>query len=322
LRILGTGSALPALSVENAELAKFLDTSDEWITTRTGIKSSHILSKETLTDIAILAAKRALEDANTDGSELDLILGTTTRGEQIAPGVAATVQKAIGASCPCMDLNAACAGFLYGLETASAFISSGKAKKVLIVSAEAMSRQCDWRDRATSVLFGDGAGAVVLDGQDGLKSIRLTVTEDVNTLFIQPTPGNCPFSEPSPVQPGVHMAGQEVFKFAVSHATEDISKVVSEANTDYSSVRWFLLHQANRRILESVRQRLNQPEEKFPGNISHVGNTSSASIPILMDELNKEGRLAENDIMVLSAFGAGLTTGACVLVWHKRGHND
>ena len=317
MRILGTGSALPALFVPNAALEQFLDTSDEWITTRTGIQSRHILSEETLTDLAIQAAKRALEDAHTAGSELDLILGTTCQGEQIVPGISCMVQKAIGASCPCMDLNAACTGFLYALDVASAYLASGKAKKIMILSAEGMSRLCDWKDRATSVLFGDGAGAVVVDGQEGLLSIRLSVAQDKDTLFIQSSPGNCPFSPPAPLPAGVHMAGQEVFRFAVSHATEDITKAAQEAGVALPDIQWFLLHQANRRILESARQRLNQPEEKFPSNISRVGNTSSASIPILLDELNREGRVSDGDLIAMCAFGAGLSTGACVLRWHK-----
>ncbi len=317
MRILGTGSALPALTVPNAALEQFLDTSDEWIRTRTGIQSRQILSEETLSDLAIQAAKRALEDANVSGAELDLILGTTCQGEQIAPAIACTVQKAVGAACPCMDLNAACAGFLYALDVASTYLSGGKAKKILILSAEGMSRLCDWRDRGTCVLFGDGAGAVVVDGQDGLLSIRLSVEEDTDTLFIQPSPGNCPFSIPSTIPPGVHMAGQEVFRFAVSHATDDIQRAAQEAGVSLSNIQWFLLHQANRRILDSVRQRLNQPEEKFPSNISRVGNTSSASIPILLDELNREGRLAPGDLMAMSAFGSGLSTGVCILRWNK-----
>ncbi len=317
MRILGTGSALPALMVPNAALEQFMDTSDEWITTRTGIQSRHILSEDTLTDLAIAAAKRALDDAHIQGSELDLILGTTCQGDQIVPAVACTVQKALGASCPCMDLNAACTGFLYALDVASAYIASGKAKKILILSAEAMSRLCDFSDRATGVLFGDGAGAAVVDGEDGLLSIRLSVAEDKDMLFIQPAAGNCPFSAPSNVPAGVHMAGQEVFRFAVSHATEDIGYAAQEAGVALPDIQWFLLHQANRRILESVRQRLNQPEEKFPSNIHRVGNTSSASIPILMDELNREGRLKSGDIIALSAFGSGLSTGACILRWNK-----
>lgn len=317
MRILGTGSALPALSVPNTALTQFLDTSDEWITTRTGIQTRHILSSESITDLAIQAAQRALDDAGIPGSELDLILGTTCQGDQVVPAVACTVQKAIGAACPCMDLNAACTGFIYALDTASAYLASGKAKKILILSAEGMSRLCDWRDRATSVLFGDGAGAVVLDGQDGLLSIRLSVADERDTLFIQPAPGNCPFSTPSSIAPGVHMEGQEVFRFAVSHATEDIAKAAQEAGVTLPDIQWFLLHQANRRILESVRQRLSQPEEKFPSNISRVGNTSSASIPILLDELNKEGRLKDGDLIAMSAFGAGLSTGACILRWHR-----
>lgn len=318
MRIAGTGSALPALSVPNAALEEFLDTSDEWISTRTGIRSRHILSQETLTDLAVLAAQRALEDAGMEGSQLDLILGITVQGDQSAPAMACLVQSGVGASCPCMDVNAACAGFLYGLDVAQAYMASGKARKILLVSAEAMSRLCDWSDRATCVLFGDGAGAVVLDGEEGLLAIRLAVREDKDTLFIQPSPSPTPFAAASPVARGVHMAGQEVFRFAVSHATEDIVRIVEEAGLSPEDIQWFLLHQANRRILDAVRQRLGQPEEKFPSNIHRVGNTSSASIPILLDELNRGGKLRKNDLMVMSAFGAGLSTGACLLRWRKE----
>ncbi len=319
MRILGTGSALPALSVPNATLETILDTNDEWIRTRTGIESRHILSEETLTDLAVKAALSVLESAGLRGADLDLILGTTAQGEHIVPAVAAAVQKAVGADCPCMDLNAACAGFIYALDAASAYLESGRAKKILILSAEGMSRLCDWRDRSTCVLFGDGAGAVVVDGEEGLLSIRLTAAEDSQMLFIQPAPGNCPFSPPSAVPPGVHMSGQEVFRFAVSHAAEDITLVAQKAGVSLHEIDWFVMHQANRRILDAVRQRLGQPEERFPSNISRVGNTSSASIPILLDELNREGRLRPGQLIAMSAFGSGLLTGACVLRWHGTG---
>ena len=316
MRILGTGSALPAQAVPNTALEAFLDTSDEWITSRTGISSRHVLSTgETLADLALQAARGALKDARISGEELDLILGTTCQGDQIVPGVATTVQKGIGASCPCMDINAACTGFLYALDVAWAYLAAGRAKKIMILSAEAMTRLCDWEDRATSVLFGDGAGAVVLDGGEGMLSLRLTTAEDREMLFIQPSPGNSPFSQNAPVPRGVHMAGQEVFRFAVSHAVEDILKAAAEAGAEVPDIQWFLLHQANRRILESVRQRLNLPKERFPNNIHRVGNTSSASIPILLDELNREGRLRPGDLVALCAFGAGLSTGAGILRW-------
>lgn len=317
MRIVGTGSALPALEVPNSALEALVDTSDQWITSRTGIGNRHILSEETLSDLAVLAAKRALEDANLTGSQLDLILGVTVQGDEITPGIACRVQGAVGAICPGLDMNAACTGFLYALDVAHAYMAAGKAKKILIVCAEAMSRLCDWTDRSTCVLFGDGAGAVVLDEREGLVATRLAVQEERDTLFIQPPPNPTPFAPASPVPPGVHMAGQEVFRFAVSHATEDITRLAEEAGIALEDVRWFLLHQANKRILDSVRQRLGQGEEKFPSNIHRVGNTSSASIPLLLDELNRAGQLQENDLMVMSAFGAGLSTAACLLRWHK-----
>lgn len=315
--MVGTGSALPALEVPNQALEAFLDTSDEWITSRTGIGSRRVLSGETLTDLAVLAAQRALADAGLAGSQLDLILGVTVQGDEITPAMACRVQGALGAACPCMDVNAACTGFLYALDVAQAYLDAGKARRILIVCAEAMSRLCDWTDRSTCVLFGDGAGAVVVDGEQGMLAIRLGVQEAGDTLFIQGQPSPTPFAPASPIAPGVHMAGQEVFRFAVSRATEDISRLALEAGVALEEIRWFLLHQANRRILESVRQRLGQGEEKFPSNIGRTGNTSSASIPLLLDELNRSGKLKENDLLVMSAFGAGLSTGACLLRWRK-----
>lgn len=317
MKIIGIGSALPSLCVPNTDLEPFLDTSDEWIRTRTGIECRHILKDETLSELAATAAKRALEDAGIIGSDLDLIIGITTQGDYIFPAMACTVQKALDAACPCMDVHAACTGFLYAMDLAEAYLLSGKAKNILLLSAEGMSRLCNWSDRSTSVLFGDASAAMVVSQGDSLLSIRLTTQGDTQTLHGTGYSGNCPFSPHVASTPGITMAGQDVFKFAVSHSAEDMLTVAGEAKIPLSDIRWFILHQANRRILESVRQRLKLTGERFPSNIHRVGNTSSASIPLLVDTMYRLGKLHPGDLMMFSAFGAGLSTAACLLRWDK-----
>lgn len=315
MRILGTGSALPARVVSNEELTAFLDTSDEWISTRTGIGARHVMTDETLSELGGLAGRRALEDAGVLPEELDMILCTTVQGETVTPALASQIQKEVSAECPCIDMNGACAGFIYALDAAEAYIASGKAEKILIVSAEELSRLCDWTDRASCVLFGDGAGAVVVGTGEGMLASRLTTTYNDEALYACPTPGNNPFrSRKRPFEP-LRMMGQEVYRFAVSASTDDIRKAAAKAMIEIDQIDYFVLHQANRRIMEAVRRRLNVPSERFPHNIERTGNTSSASIPILLDELNRSGALRAGHLVALSAFGAGLSTGACILRW-------
>lgn len=315
MRILGTGSALPERIVTNEELTQFLDTSDEWISTRTGIRERHVMSDETLAGMGGEAGRLALENAGVGAEELDMIICTTLQGDTLTPGLACLIQKELGADCPCIDVNGACAGFLYAIDMADAYISSGKAEKILIVSAEELTRMADWTDRSTCVLFGDGAGAAVVGAGEGLMAARLTTASSRDVLYACPAPGNNPFrTEKRPYVP-LQMMGQEVYKFAVSTSSDDIRKVAERAGVDLNQIDHFILHQANLRIVDAVRHRLKVPEERFPHNIERTGNTSSASVPILLDELNRSGVLKPGHLLALSAFGAGLSTGACILRW-------
>ena len=315
--ILGTGSSAPQLTVDNNKLSEFVETNDAWIAQRTGIRSRRILQKETLTNLASESAKKALEDAQTNPQELDLILCSTLQGDYLTPSLACLVQEQIKASCMAVDINAACSGFIYALDMAQAYFQAGKAQKILIVCAEAMSRIVDWRDRATCVLFGDGAGAVVLGKGDDLMALRTTAQGSLESLHAPVFMGNSPFAQASEEKAYLYMNGQEVYKFAVSSVEADVDFALKQANLSPDDIDCYLLHQANSRIIEAARKRLGQPSEKFPTNIDRYGNTSSASIPILMDELSRSGHLKKGDKLLLNAFGAGMTTGVCILKWNK-----
>lgn len=317
--IMGTGSCVPQKIVDNDSLTKIVDTSDEWITTRTGIKERRVCDGETITSLAIQAAKSALENAGKNAQDLDLIICSTIEGEYITPSLACLVQKGIGASCPAFDLNAACSGFLYALEVAASFFDAGRAERILIVSAETMSRFTDWSDRATCVLFGDGAGAVLLEKGDGLLAIELHAMGGEEHLRIPAPTGNSPFVTGSKTaKPSyLHMDGQEIYKFAVSNAGSNLESVVRKAGLAFKDIALFLLHQANYRIIDAIIRRLREPKEKFPITVNKYGNISSACIPIMLDEINRSGRLRRGDRLALCAFGAGLTTGACVIQWNK-----
>lgn len=315
MKITGTGSALPKRVVFNEELTAFLNTSDEWIQTRTGIRTRHVLSEETLLDLAAQAARNALDNAGLQAGDIDFILCTTVQGQYVTPALACLIQGRIGASCPCLDMNGGCAGFTYALDWADAYLKAGKARRVLVVGAENLSRLSDWTDRSTCVLFGDGAGAAVLENGDGLIASRFTTKANEKALWADAPESGCPFTAPYTARQKLHMRGQEVYRFAVAASTEDIRALMDEAGVDADGVSLFLLHQANLRIVEAVRARLKQPKEKFPTCIEHTGNVSSACIPILLDEMNRAGRLTKGGLILMSAFGAGLATGACLIKW-------
>ena len=318
VKILGTGSFLPEKSVSNDDLSKVMDTSDEWISSRTGIRSRHISIEDTTSSMAVKAAKKALEDAGISAEELDHIFVATLSGDHATPSTSCQVQKGIGAvNAVCMDINAACSGFVYGLNTAIAYAKAGMGKKMMIIGVETLSKILDWSDRSTCVLFGDGAGCAIVEadeereifidaGSDGAKGDVLTCEErHLNNLLVK---------DESPMQQ-VAMDGQEVFKFAVRMVPKSISKVLAQAGVDKEEVKYFVLHQANRRIIEAAARRLKQPIEKFPMNVDRCANTSSAAVPILLDELNKKGMLNRGDKIVLSGFGGGLTWGSVYLTW-------
>ncbi len=308
------GHALPKRVVTNQELMAFVDTTDEWIVEHTGIRSRRVMSgRETVSGLGAKAAKMALSRAGMTAKDIDYIICSTSFGEMTFPATACLIQEKLGATCPGLDVNAGCTGFLYALDLADALLASGKAKRILIVCAEQISRVADWTDRSTCVLFGDAAGAALCEVGEGLKTIRLSAKGNANILHAWPESGNSPFlGEAQAAQP-LFMNGQEVFKFAVSNSSRDINAVLADSGLTPKAVDYFVLHQANLRIIDAARARLKQPTEKFPVNIQDHGNTSSACIPVLLSEMTEDGRLQRGQMLVLSAFGAGLTNGAAVL---------
>ncbi len=319
MKILGIGRGLPEQVITNQQLMEVLDTSDEWIQSRTGIKERRILSEQNLNSLAYEAAQEALDDAGVSGQEIDLILVATTMADHLFPSLSCLLAGQIGATCSAMDIHAACTGFIYCLKTAEAYLKSGMAKKVLIVGAEAISRLADWKDRATCVLFGDGAGAVVLSEGDDLLSIHLSTKADDQVLYSHGVPGNCPYTKGQEVKKdGLTMEGQDVFRFAVGQSERDLDTVIKAADLTIEQVDFVLLHQANRRIIDTVKKRLNLEPSKVPMNIQRTGNTSAASIPLLLWELYHAGLLKQGQIIAMGAFGAGLTSGACVIKWSKE----
>ncbi len=315
MKISGTGSALPKQVVTNDMLSQFLDTSDEWIKTRTGVSSRFVISDERLEDLAAEAAEKALKDAGIKAEELDFIICSNVVNEYITPQLSCIIQGAIGASCPCIDINCACAGFIHAVEMAEAFYKAGKVRNVLIVCAEEPTRMTDWSDRRTCVLFGDGAGAAVLTPGDNIKSVKLSASSATEKLWqyrtLQPTPYITKDEADVPLQ----MKGQDVFKFAVTAASKDITRALDDSQIEASDVDYYLLHQANIRIINAIQNYLEQPAEKFPTNVENHGNSSSSCCPILLDECNRKGMFKKGDKIAMSAFGAGFVSGALVMEW-------
>lgn len=315
MKIIGTGSALPKQVVTNDMLSGFLDTSDAWIYPRTGIRMRHVISDEKLEDLAIEAADKALADAGISASDLDFIICSNVVNEYITPSLSCIIQGGIGASCPCLDINCACAGFVYALDIAESHYKAGKVKNVLIVCAEEPTRMTDWSDRSVCVLFGDGAGAVVLTEGDNIKGTKLSAASATDKLYqkhvLEPTPYITKEEESIPLQ----MKGQDVFKFAVKASSGDIRFLLDRLGMKPEDVDYYLLHQANARIINAIRDYLGEPAEKFPTNIENHANSSSASCPILLDEFNRKGLFKKGDILVMSAFGAGFISGAAMIEW-------
>lgn len=312
--ILGTGSYLPPNIVTNQDLSQIVDTSDEWITQRIGVKERRISKDETAADMAAKAAFEALEASNVKADELDLIIAATCSADDICPTVAGSVQKTIGASCPSFDINSACSGFLFALETADAFFAKG-AKKILVIGAERISRITDWTDRSTCVIFGDGAGAAVLSHGDGLLYSKINTIGGNEVIEIPNKDTDCPFSAKRNKKPYIFMDGQETFKFAVNSITEGINTALSELNLTPNDISYYVLHQANMRIISYAAKRLHTDINKFFVNIQKYGNTSSASVPIALDELVRTKDLKSGDLLLLSSFGGGLSNAVSVIKW-------
>lgn len=318
-KIIGTGSAVPDQVVTNDDLAKFVDTSDEWIRTRTGIRERRIASSVSGTsDLAAEAAKEALKNAGVSAEELDIIILATSSADCCFPSGACEVQAAIGAyKAVAFDLSAACTGFIYALHTVHSFFKAGIYKTGLVIGADTLSKLIDWSDRSTCVLFGDGAGAAVVRAEEN-GALYMTMGADGSRGSALEcggrTTGNF-LTGKKPELGYMTMDGQEVFKFAVKTVPESIKNVLSESGTDIEEIKYFILHQANYRIFESIAKRLKIPMEKIPTNLERFGNTSGATIPILLDEMNREGKLQRGDKIILAGFGAGLTWGATLMEW-------
>lgn len=306
--ILGIGRYVPEKVVTNHDLEKIMDTSDEWIRTRTGIAERRIADDTIDTSyMAVEASKKALEDAGISGEDIDLILVATVTPDRAFPAVACVIQEAIGAKhAAAMDLSAACAGFMYGMITAQQFIQTGTYKNILVVGSDKLSKIVDWNDRNTAVLFGDGAGAVVMGAVSegkGVLSFELGADGSGGKHLYQ--------------DEYVMMNGREVFKFAVRQLGDSCLRVLDKAGLTKEDVDFLVPHQANIRIMESARERLNLPQEKMSMTIEKFGNTSASSIPIAMVEELQNGRIQDGDLIILVGFGGGLTWGAVALRWGK-----
>lgn len=317
-RIAGTGSALPTYRMTNDELSKFVDTSDEWIQSRTGIRSRHIVSGgETAVTLAYQAAENAIENAGVHPEEIELVLVATSSAGNNFPGVGCQISGLLGiGNAAAMDLSAACSGFIFALNTAHAYIKSGIYKKILVVGVDTISRIADWTDRSTCVLFGDGAGAcVVEESEEGILEISQHSDGGRGDVLVSETSRTKTPVMEAQSEKALYMDGQAVFKFAVKTVPECVNELLAKGQKESEEVKYFILHQANRRIIQSVAKRLKASEEKFPVNLDEYGNTSAASIPILLDEMNRSGKLERGDLLLMSGFGAGLTWGGTLLRW-------
>ncbi|KAL5748518.1 hypothetical protein ACOSP7_025560 [Xanthoceras sorbifolium] len=331
-KLVGCGSAVPTLQISNDDLAKVVETSDEWISTRTGVRNRRVLSgKESLNGLAVEAARKALQMAEVEPDDVDLVLMCTSTPEDLFGG-APQIQKALGCKHNPLayDITAACSGFVLGLVSAASHIRGTGFRNVLVIGADALSRFVDWTDRGTCILFGDAAGAVLLqacDGEeDGLFSfdvhsdgeggrhlnagIRGNETEDVLG-----SNGSVLFPPQRSSYSCIHMNGKEVFRFAVRVVPQSIESAMSKAGLTMSSIDWLLLHQANQRILDAVATRLEVPSERVISNLANYGNTSAASIPLALDEAVRSGKVKSGHTIAAAGFGAGLTWGSVILRW-------
>jgi 3-oxoacyl-[acyl-carrier-protein] synthase-3 len=321
----GSGSAAPATFLDNQALTELVETSDEWITTRTGIRQRRLAkASETMTELATAASRQAIAMSGIDPQDLDLILLATSTPDDLF-GSACQIQAQLGATkAVAFDLTAACSGFVFGFVTAAQYLKTGVYQNALIVAADVLSRWVDWQDRRTCILFGDGAGAVVIQANEKDCLLGFEIRSDG-------TQNNCLnlayASEPAELIQGVNvgkgnfqpitMNGKEIYRFAVQKVPEVIDKALFRANLSVDQIDWLLLHQANQRILDAVAQRLNIPEHKVISNLANYGNTSAASIPLALDEAVRQSKIKTGDIIATSGFGAGLTWGAAIFQWGR-----
>ena len=313
-QIIGTGSCLPEKIVTNDFLSTIVDTSDEWISSRTGIRQRHIAVEETTASMSTEAGRRALESAGVKAEELDLICTPDT----LVPNTACLVQSELGAvNAVAFDISAACSGFVFALNLVDAYMQAGVHKTALIIGAETLSRIVDWSDRSTCVLFADGAGAAVVraaergviastQGSDGTRG---------GAIYVKNRENYNPFVPEQKPMDYLYMDGGEVFKFAVKKVPQSILQTLEAANLTTEDIDWYLFHQANARITATIAKRLKVPDEKIPMNVDKCGNTSAASVAILLDEVNRKGMLKKGDKLMLAGFGSGLTWGTMAIEW-------
>jgi len=322
-RILGTGHYLPAKVVTNHDLESRMETSDEWISTRTGIRQRHVAEPtEAASDMATKAAQRALEAAQISATDLDMIIVGTISGDMPMPSTAMFVQRNLGArtDCPGFDLSAACAGFIYGLSIGDSFIRNGVAKHVLVIGVELLSRLVNWNDRSSAVLFGDGSGAVVLgpatgDGRGILSTHLYADSSKIESLWIPGGGSRTPPSEEmlKANQHLVHMVGKDIFRAAVRRLTEASQVALAHNGITPAQVDWVIPHQANIRILDAVQERLEIPRERFFINIDQTANTSSASVPIALDQAVRAGKVSSGQLLLFCALGGGIAWGSAMV---------
>lgn len=325
-KICGTGACLPSKSLDNNDLSKMVETNDEWIRERTGVVRRRIIQNETTVSMASEAAKKAVEQSRIRPEEIDLIIVSTISSNVVMPSAACEVQKNIGAvNAACFDLNAACTGFVFAYNTAQAYLSCGLYKTALIIGAESLSNLVNWSDRGTCILFGDGAGAAVLREEDSAVFEAVThskgewgdalTLKSRHDLVFENSYKNNKLDEAVYEDTYMKMNGGDVFKFAVKKVPESIRELLDKSGLTADDIDYYVLHQANKRIVEAVAKRMKEPIDKFPMNLGEYGNTSSASIPILLDEMNRNGFLKKGQKIVLAGFGAGLSWGASLLEW-------
>lgn len=322
VKIKGVGSYVPSRVVTNDDLSNLVDTSNEWIVERTGIYERRISEGEETTDIAYKAAKIALEDSGIKGEELDLIIVATITPDYFTPSVACMIQKKLNArNATAFDINAACTGFIYALEVGESLLKTGRYKKALIIGAETLSKIVDWNDRSTCVLFGDGAGCCIIENLNDSKSgiintYSISEGENGDSLICGANDLINPFVLEKKVKSKyVSMNGREVFKFATRAMVEAVKNVLEGTDYTLEDIDYVIPHQANLRIIDYAAKKLQLPLEKFYTNLSSVGNTSSASVPIALAQLNSENKINTGDLIVLVGFGGGLTCGATLIKW-------
>ena len=307
-RIIGTGSYLPKKIISNFDLEKTLDTTNEWITIRTGIKERRVVTDQSTCDLAIEASKKALEMASLKATDLDLIILATTTPDKIFPATATMLQHRIGASCPAFDLQAVCAGFVFALSTAQQYIENGSANNILVVGSETMSKIVDWNDRSTAILFGDGAGAVVVssDNTPGIKHSKLYSDGSyMSSLHVN----NDRINELGTIE----MAGNEVYKIAVKRLSELAEETLNDCNMTSDDLTWMVPHQANIRIISAVAKRINLPMSKVILTLDKHGNTSAASIPLALDVAVRDGRIKKGDSLLFEGIGGGFSWGSVLV---------